>query len=425
MSDLSHVSNGSTAPEQDFDPEFEDWASESEKDEHPGSTRRAIVAVCVASWGLIASLQSVAYSFASLLVLRAALGIGEAAFVGVPFFLSFFYKRDELAFRTGLFIAAAPLAISFASSLAWVITKIGTRLPISAWRLLFLVEGFPSVVVAVFVWIHIPDNPESAKYLTPRERKVAVKRLRKEKDIQGKGSGPKGLKLREIRETLTDPKSYLTAAMFFCANVAFSSLPVFLPTIIEEMGHSALTSQALSAPPYLVAFGTVIMTAFLSDRYRSRSTFIIFHALLASSGYLVMTIAGALHASPGWRYVGVYPAASGFFSVVTIIITWTINNQDSDSKKGTGVAMLNYIGQLGPLVGVHLYPDSDQPYYVKGMAICACFMFLVAVLAYSLRRLLAAKNCRLAAEKPKEEGEDEGLVGQRTDREDKLFVFML
>ena len=42
-----------------------------------------------------------AFSFISLLVLRAALGVGEAAFVGVPFYLSFFYKRNELAFRTG------------------------------------------------------------------------------------------------------------------------------------------------------------------------------------------------------------------------------------------------------------------------------------------------------------------------------------
>ena len=167
------------------------------------------VSICVASWGLIASMQSVAFSFTSLLVLRAALGIGEAAFVGVPFFMSFFYKRDELAFRTGLFISAAPLATSFASSLAWVITKIGNRIPIADWRLLFLVEGFPSIVVAVFVFLYIPDKPETARYLTRREQKVAKLRLRKE--TAGKEAGRGGLKWREIRETLTDPKSYLTA----------------------------------------------------------------------------------------------------------------------------------------------------------------------------------------------------------------------
>ena len=167
------------------------------------------VSACVASWGLIASIQSVAFSFTSLLVLRAALGIGEAAFVGVPFFMSFFYKRDELAFRTGLFISAAPLATSFASSLAWVITKIGNRIPIADWRLLFLVEGFPSIVASVFVFLYIPDNPETARYLTRREQKVARLRLRKE--TTGKESKGEGLKWSEIWETLIDPKAYLTA----------------------------------------------------------------------------------------------------------------------------------------------------------------------------------------------------------------------
>ena len=121
--------------------------------------------------------------------------------------MSFFYKRDELALRTGLFISAAPLATSFASSLAWVITKVGSHLPIAAWRLLFLVEGFPSIIVSVFVFLRIPDNPGSAKYLTARERKVAILRLRKEKDV----AESRGLNWGEIRDTLVDPKSYLTA----------------------------------------------------------------------------------------------------------------------------------------------------------------------------------------------------------------------
>ena len=139
-----------------------------------------------------------------------------------------------------------------------------------------------------------------------------------------------------------------------------------------------------------------------------------------------MAIAGSLEASAKWRYLGVYPAAMGFFSVVTVVITWTINNQDSDSKKGTGVAILNYIGQLGPLVGVHLYPNRDQPYYVKGMAICACFMATVAILAYALRRILDIKNRRMAAEDLKADGENEGLVVQDpTDRGTKRLMFML
>lgn len=382
----------------------------------------ALVAVCVASWGLIASLQSLAFSFPSMLALRALLGIGEAAFVGIPFYMSFFYKRDELAFRTGLFISAAPLATSFAGTLAWAITKVGDAVPIASWRLLFLVEGFPSIVVAVFVYLHIPDSPASVRYLTARERKVAEIRLRKENEPEA--GTQRGLDWRQIRRTLLDPKAYLTAACFFCLNVAFSSLPVFLPTIISEMGHSTLTSQALTAPPYAFAFFTVLLTAWLSDRYKVRSPFVIFHALLASFGYAMMAIAGSMHAYPTIRYLGVYPASVGFFSAITIIITWTINNQESDSGKGTGLAMLNYIGQLGPLVGVHLYPDSDQPYYVRGMSLCAGFTAAVALLAYGLRRYLLSKNRMARVGEKADAGEDEGLVSA-DEQVRRQFVFMI
>ena len=143
------------------------------------------ISLCVLSWGLIASLQALSPSFGVLIVLRALLGVSEAAFgPGVPFYLSFFFRRHELAFRTGLFISASPLSASFAGALAYLITRIGQNGPISPWRLLFLIEGFPSVLVAVWAWDFIPDGPGLAKWLSPREREVAILRLRQEKETE-------------------------------------------------------------------------------------------------------------------------------------------------------------------------------------------------------------------------------------------------
>jgi len=173
------------------------------------------ISICIFSWGLLASLQSLATSFWSLVILRALLGISEAAFgPGVPFYLSFFFKREELAFRTGLFISAAPLATSFASSLAWVIVKLSKNGPLAPWRALFLAEGFPSVAVAIFAWFYVPDSPGKAKYLTPRERKIAKLRLRDEQGSKHDGQHGGRMDWREIGRTLTDPKCYLTAVRF-------------------------------------------------------------------------------------------------------------------------------------------------------------------------------------------------------------------
>ncbi|MCJ1296259.1 hypothetical protein MMC34_007825 [Xylographa carneopallida] len=338
------------------------------------------IALCVASWGLVASLQSVVDSFTSMLVLRALLGVGEAAFgPGVPFYLSFFYKREELALRTGLFISAAPLATSFASSLAWLITKVARKVPIAAWRLLFLIEGFPSMIVAVFAWYHLPDSPGTVKFLTQRQKKVARLRLRKEKSTKQESSEVYGLEMKEILQTLADPKCYITALQ--CG--------IFQLTAISTDDLRGV------------------------NQYGSRSFYVCLSAVLGTTGYLVIAVAGWQHASAGWRYAGVFAASAGFFSAITIIITWTINNQESDSKKGTGMVMLNIIGQLGPLLGTRLYPDSDKPYYVRGMSVCAGFMFLVFVLSLILRMILGRANAksRMAYRRIEvEDEEEEGLT---------------
>ncbi|KAE8150590.1 major facilitator superfamily domain-containing protein [Aspergillus avenaceus] len=393
------------------------------------------ISLCVCGWGLVACFQSLATSFGGLVFLRALLGITEAAFgPGVPFYLSLFYKREELAFRNGLFISAAPLASSFASSLAWVIVKLSSDGPISPWRTLFLVEGFPSVIVAVFAWILIPDSPGSAWFLAPRQRLVAELRMDGNKPDR---HAPRRAKFdwKEVRNTLADHKSYITAFMFFSCNVAFSSMPVFLPTIIEDMGYSSVTSQALSAPPFLFAFVIVLVTAYVSDRNRARSPYLITHALVSSASYLIIALTGHFHAHLSdtahtlIRYLCVYPATAGFFSAITLIMTWTMDNRVAKEGKGASIAILNIIGQCGPLLGTRLYPSSDRPWYVRGMATCSFFMLVVAGLAFTLRIMLfrAMRAARQDDDIELQTAEEsEVLIGEgRTGRNEEKFTFII
>ena len=411
------------------------------------------ISLCVLCWGLVASLQSVVTNFSQLLILRALLGITEAAFgPGVPFYMTFFYKRHELAYRVGLQISAAPLATSFASSLAWFIVwltgKVGV---IESWRALFLVEGFPSVLVAVWAWWWIPDSPGTPRWLSPRERRVATLRMQEERDktaslneVQGLATAKnRGIDVTDILKTLSDPKSYMTAFMFFSVNVSFASLPVFLPTIINSMEFSPLASQALAAPPYLCAFAFVLVIGYYSDKIpHSRGIFIVAVALLSSISYALIAIAGALEQTIGVagsitiRYIAIYGAAMGLFSAVTLIITWTLNNQESSTGKGTGMVILNVVGQCGPLVGVHLFPTSQGPHYVQGMAVCAGFMAGVAVLAVALRVYLSVLNGKVdggrgvyemvGVGKTEDLGEGEGMLsGDSMGRDGGAFRYML
>jgi hypothetical protein len=202
------------------------------------------------------------------------------------------------------------------------------------------------------------------------------------------------------------------------------------------MGYSLLAAQALSAPPFLVAFVTVLITASLSDKSRSRSPYLIFHGLLSATAYLVIGLAGYFQSYlPNTldtiiRYICIYPATAGFFSAITIIITWSMDNQVAHEGKGSSVALLNVVGQFGPLIGTRLYPDSDRPLYVRGMLICAVSMLFVSCLALSLRVILARRNRRNSEQADKmgiEMAEGEGLISSegQAPTQAQRFVYII
>jgi hypothetical protein len=186
--------------------------------------------------------------------------------------------------------------------------------------------------------------------------------------------------------------------MFFLCNISFSSMPVFLPSIIHSMNYSPVTSQALTAPPYLLSFATVLLTSHLSDKYSTRWLPLVSHALISAAGYTILAFAKIFDLSPTARYIPLYLACIGFFNSVTLIITWTLNNAQSASHKGMGMVVLNVLGQCGPLVGTRLYPETDKPWYTKGMAVCAVCMVGVAAVAGFLRIVLGRENRRRAKE---------------------------
>ncbi|KAK4655592.1 hypothetical protein QC762_303720 [Podospora pseudocomata] len=360
------------------------------------------VSVLVASWGVVACLQGIATSYPVLIVLRFLLGIGEAGFTGVPFYLSFFFKREELALRTAVFISAAPLATSFSSTLAFAITSLSSLIPLAPWRLLFLLEGLPCILIAPLAYSLLPSTPSTAPFLTTRQKKIARFRL----------PPPSPPSTSSSLTALRDPIAWTTSLIILLTNLAYSSLPAFLPTILTSMGHTPLSSQALSAPPYLLSFLAVLITAYLSDLYRTRGPFLVFHAFFSCAGYLLLSLSQSLSLPPGsWvRYCAVFPAAVGFFNVVVLTIAWNVNNQHGDPKaKSVGFALMQIVGQLGPLAATRLYPDRDGPYYTFGMGVCAAAMGMVVVLAVGLRVYMRRENQKWEREQG-ERGGEEGVM---------------
>lgn len=78
--------------------------------------------------------------------------------------------------------------------------------------------------------------------------------------------------------TINKP-DWMFAVSNFSTNVSFASLALFLPTIISEFGtFNRLTSNGLSASPYLLCFFLIGGVAFFSDKLRIRGPFAAFFA---------------------------------------------------------------------------------------------------------------------------------------------------
>jgi dipeptide/tripeptide permease len=182
--------------------------------------------------------------------------------------------------------------------------------------------------------------------------------------------------------------------MYFSCNVSFSSLPVFLPTILNEMGFSAIDAQGLTAPPFFLSFCLTILTTWIADKTQQRGLMVAALTVIGGVGYVMLAAAKSV----GARYAGVFLAAAGIFPAIANILPWVLNNQGTDTRRGVGIFILNVVGQCGPLLGTRLYPSKEGPFYVKGQSVCAAFMFFTTILAIALRTLLWWENKKLDRE---------------------------
>jgi MFS transporter, ACS family, DAL5 transporter family protein len=124
---------------------------------------------------------------------------------------------------------------------------------------------------------------------------------------------------------------------------------------------------AVTVPPYFFAFLVCLGSTYLSDRTQERGLTIAVVSTMAAIGYVLL----ATVESVGVRYFGVFLAAAGVPAAIANILTWVLNNQGTDTKRGVGIALLNILGQTGPILGTRVFPAREGPYYVPGMSICA------------------------------------------------------
>ncbi|KAI3607385.1 mfs transporter [Moniliophthora roreri] len=366
---------------------------------HIGANRFFFLSLTL--WGL-ASLSFV-YSkgYGSLLALRVILGIGEAGYyAGMIYYLSFWYKRHELAKRISLCMTGTfPGAIG--GLLAFGLVRAKTDL-LDGWQFLFLIEAIPTMLMAIAILFFLPSFPFSATFLTPRERAIAQARLDRDHKPQSHGglTGWQGFKA-----IILDPKAWMFMTVYASFNVGVATISYFLPTLIKELGFTSIQAQGLTVAPYAVGWFMVFFQAWHSDKTKDRGYHIMLSCAVSFTGYVIL--ATSVHKSVGAAYFALFLVVGGNYSLFPLVMSWAANCFSPTSKRGVGTAFIVSISNCVSIASPQIYFDPETNFR-KGHAISAACLLLSFFMAFALRTRLAMQNKR-NARRLSEMTEDEKL----------------
>src|SRR6266702_833864 len=113
------------------------------------SSRKNIVALCVAIWSLATAFTALANSFATLFISRMVLGIGEAGYYPAgTAMLSDYFSRSKRAQVMSRWTAGSLIGLMVGFIAGGVIAGLGHGM----WRLAFLFTGIPGLILAFLAW---------------------------------------------------------------------------------------------------------------------------------------------------------------------------------------------------------------------------------------------------------------------------------
>ncbi|KAI0738941.1 MFS general substrate transporter [Daedaleopsis nitida] len=335
-------------------------------------------------FGLCSLLMATAFDLPGLVVSRLGIGLFEAAVSPVtPVYLSFFYTKEEIGSRIAAYNVFAAIASGFGGLIAFAIQNAPISIP--RWKLLFIIEGAPSIILGVLCYIFLPNRPEETSMFDERERGIALARINR----GATADVGRRLQKKHILFALTDWRVYLGGVMYLAAGSAASSISAFLPTIIKSFGFTNAIAQLLTLPPYLVAAVVFFLVCYSSDRMQSRGPFVAATCSLGAVGYILLL---AVTSNPHVRYFATFCITSSLYCLMCMMLAWFSHNVGSESKRATVIPLVQSVGHSGSILGSHIYPLTESPRYIKGFSINLAFNVLGTIIAIILMISYKAEN---------------------------------
>jgi len=300
-----------------------------------------------------------------------------------------------------------------------------------SYQVLFVLEGVFTAFVAVVTLLWLPTGPGTAWWLSPEERTIAQKRVladRLSDGVEGEGSydsvpfedededededegslgrsptllhhrspsrplsaaaatshpllstprrpstatvggGEPSLTRTDVFAAFTDPKIWILLSLNILSALPATAFSIFLPLILQGLGHTPLASNALSIPPFLLGAVTLWAVTYFSDRARQRIPYILLGLALNLIGLLSALLLPSDYLNT--RYLALCILLSGSFIASPLTVAWISGNIREPGKRAVALG-INGWGNLAGVIAGQLFSPRYAPAYTRPLAVTA------------------------------------------------------
>lgn len=342
--------------------------------------RRWICAIMVV-WGAITMALALANSIHSFYALRFLLGAAEAGFFpGMILYLTYWFPEKQRGLAVAKFMAAIPAAGVLGGLISAKILEMGGFMGLAGWKWLFIITGFPSILMGIVTWFFLTDRPQYANWLTADEKTWLSETIDKEKQSCASDKSVK-LFTRETSATLA-----LLSLLYFSLTLGMYGFQLWLPQIIKGFGglSDSMTALVTVIPAIFQALGMMVIAG-SSERTGERRVHVAVSAIIAAAGF-ILTI---FMTNPWMALVTLSITAFGIWGTVGPF--WSLGTSLLPSRiKAPGIGFINSTGNLGGFVGpnvVGIVKEASGNFHA-GLYTMAASLLLAACLSFFSEKLL-------------------------------------
>ena len=199
------------------------------------------------SWGVVSAGMMFVSGPYSFYAARLLIGAAEAGYLpGAMLYLASFYPPRHRARAMALFAVAIPLSSVISSPISGALLGLDGMLGLRGWQWMFLIEGFPAVVLGVGLLFALPRDLDAAPWLTSSEKswlagEIAAEAMAARVPHAG------------VWRVMFDPYVLLLSLVFAGSVGVGQALSLWQPQMIKEFGLTNMQVGLVNAIPFALA----------------------------------------------------------------------------------------------------------------------------------------------------------------------------